>query len=201
MAVVVSRLWNNNSYIGRNLVYCMAKGRTCEDFYAPKGRQAAGFAYANYQHHFFGDDSLILVGEGEGGKDLAFAATSNWLRGNFPSTRFDLSQDDQNDVRNHLLSCESLPCQESFDRMVQVAPYVSGRKSFSDALLATSIFQSRMGYDPLVLRREDGFGDEIDTLKPFFKWFEKEKGLWLWPKARIVPSGGTAIELVQYDDE
>jgi hypothetical protein len=155
--------------------------RTCED-YSKIGKVCTGVAYARVQNYFFGDDSIVLVGEGSDGEDLSFAATERWGKANSPGTRFGLSLGGLIKISEHFSGCDYDLCKDVANRFEMVKPYLpgGGKMLGGDSLILISAFHGKMGDSPCLLSRESGAGDSIDELKPFFEWFE-ERGLWVWP--------------------
>jgi hypothetical protein len=148
-------------------------------------RRGTRFLFAIVQNYHFGDDPLVLVGVGDKGKDLEFAATKAWLDANNAEKRFGLTYNDKEDIGNHLKTCSSLDCAEGRRRYEMVLPYITGKKIFgSESLIQASQFHKKDGRTGLrITGRPDSI--EISSLIPFFKLFEKDKDLWLWPKQTI----------------
>jgi|GEM_PF-1286674 hypothetical protein len=134
----------------------MEKSRSCED-YSVIGKVSAGVAYAKIQNYFFGDDSIILEGEGVDKKDLAFAATREWLKLNNPKARFGLCKEDLMEVSRYFSDCDYNGCRDVHSRLGMVASYLTGDKRFGgNALLIASAVHSGYGQDACILIRDKG---------------------------------------------
>jgi hypothetical protein len=156
--------------------------RVCED-HALIIRRAAGLTFAKIFNHYFGDTAVVLIKEGPEGEDLRFAASELWLRAN-TSPDNGINNEDGEIAFEHVKRCDSAACIEANQRFAAILPFIKeGKIPGGGSVAITSVFVSRGSYgEAMAYSREDGFGEAIDGIKPFFLWFIDHPNDWKWPR-------------------
>ena len=150
---------------------------TCEES-ARAINRATGWTFADIFNHYFGNGTLILVGEGENGTDIEFTATNNWLKANH-CQNFDITPEIGHEMHEHIEHCSCPLCSQAKEMMEALLPLFNN--GLPPGIALASVFESRGQSSRTRLSRQNGLGEEIDMLLPFFKWFINHRDFWLWP--------------------
>ncbi len=155
--------------------------KTC-DSYSKLTRCMGGFTYGKLQYGFNGADSITLIGAGEGGSDLSFAAPWEWIEENHPPGRFGLTQEDSMEVYRHISSCQSEPCKTTYKQYQAVNRVVFTRDGNPiDCIMVVAQFNPRNGSGSLIIESDNGFGDAVSALTPVFRWYSDHRDDFVWP--------------------
>ena len=153
-------------------------GYNCEKS-AAAIKRASGWTFADLFNHYFGDGTVVFVGEGTDGADIAFAATSNWLKANH-CQNFDITPEIGREMHKHVERCQCPDCSQAKERMSALLPLL--KSGLPTGVALASVFESKGCGSCVRFSRKNGFGEAIDTLVPFFKWFTDDRDFWVWPK-------------------
>jgi hypothetical protein len=140
-------------------------------------KRTTGWVFADIFHHYFGDSTLILTGEGKKGEDLKLAISTLWLEENHVLNF--ASRDEAISATEHITNCTSPFCQEANKRYELMIPFFS--YGLPPAIALTSIFHSRLKGEECRISRKNDIGEAIDQIKPMFFWFIDDKDFWKWP--------------------
>ena len=154
--------------------------RLCNE-YANGVKRAAGWIFAHMFNFYFGEATIILVGEGPDGSDVEFFITPLWLEKNHTNA-FGFTNDLSSEFDTHIKKCTSAECIEANRRIEAIVPFLSkGKLPGGDAIILISACEGKRRSDKLYLSRKNGFGSVIDEIYPFIKWFTEERDFWIWP--------------------
>lgn len=156
-----------------------------EDDYCGKAAQAitliAGYLFGDIMNFLFGDSTIVLVGEGENGEDLNFAATDDWMNANHASRLSDNIQEEAQAYTVHVQDCNDPRCVTAKARLNAISQYMAEGKPPGGAGIAIlSSCCNRLSTEKVLLVRGNGWGDAIDQLKLFILWFTEDKDFWVW---------------------
>lgn len=155
--------------------------RNCED-YANGAKRSAGWTFGHMFNFYFGNSTLVLVGEGPDGSNVSFSATDVWLEANH-ATNFGLSREMAQEFFNHVNYCKADQCAQAKEMVNAIYPFLAeGKLPGSAAIAIVSAVEGKGYRDRTVLSRENGFGEAIDEILPFIKWFTDDKDFWVWPE-------------------
>ncbi len=150
---------------------------TCDE--SARGmKRATGWVFAHLFNHYFGDGTVVLVGEESDDRDLEFTATDRWLEANH-CQNFGITPEVGQDMQQHVEKCSCQTCCEVKERLSALEPLVSS--GLPSEVAVVSVFQSKALGSRTPLSRRNGFGDAIDQLAPLFRWFVKDRDFWIWP--------------------
>jgi len=161
--------------------------RTCKD-HSLIVRRIAGWQLATLFNKYFGATMCVLVGAGQSGEDLEFAATDQWISYNHV-TNLGINQKDGEEALKHVRSCSAKECVEAARRLKMIIPLLKSVKLpgddevSKDAAIMSTFASRHYGGEPILFTRgKNGSGDYIDAAKPFFEWFAGEyRDDWQWP--------------------
>mgnify|MGYP004006856179 FL=1 len=157
------------------------RNKTCKD-YAIGLKRTAGWIFFDMLHTFFGNGTLIFIGEGEDGKDIEIAATDKWLAANHGSN-FEITIEMATSFIPHMDSCRSPGCVESMKLYKELRSLLQGEVLPGGTAIDIISKCAGKGYDErTAFSREAGTSEFIDGIMPFLKWFTGEnKAFWAWP--------------------
>jgi len=144
----------------------------------------SGWLFGDVLHHYVHGIPIVLRGEAENGGDLRFAATSAWLINNNIANRFGTSQEEVLEYINHASECHDAACKEAYKRYLDIegimeTGFIAGGEIGTKKIRLSSLFHGDRSN--MILKRNNGWEDEIDALKPYFEWFNgKNKRNWIW---------------------
>lgn len=154
--------------------------RSCDE-YAAGIKRAAGWVFGHLFNYYFGDGTIVLVGEGTDGTDVELAITSAWLDANH-CNNFGMDRGASSEFIAHNEKCQSLQCIQAGERLRAIGPFFGeGKLPGGAAVAIVSVLEGKSRNCRTVLRRENGFGNSIDEIKPFMEWFIGDMEFWLWP--------------------
>lgn len=154
-------------------------------------KRVAGWIFANLYHDYFGESSIVLVGEGKNENDLGLLITTEWLEANqitqFITSKFKIRQA-MTDTQN----CSCPYCIEMNNRLQNIWSYkAQGKLPGSPALAIHSRLVSRRRDDKSKFSVHINDKDDliVSKIKPFFLWFFNDSNFWLWPNypAELIP--------------
>lgn len=157
---------------------------TCKDF-AEFYQRSLGWTFMDMLHTFFGNGTLVFVGEGKDGSDIEIAATEKWLTANHLTT-FKVHPQLFASALTHLSACKSSECAGVMERQNILAPLLrSGVLPGGRAIdtISKCAGGSEAKYtERITFVRVNGFGKFIDKMMPIISWFTDEnKDFWKWP--------------------
>lgn len=154
--------------------------RSCAE-YAAGVKRAAGWLFAHMFNFYFGEETVILSGEGPDSKDVEFFITHSWLEKNH-ATAFGFTDDLADEFNAHVSKCSSPACIEARRMIDAITPFIiKGSLPGGGAIAIVSACEGKRRSDRIRLDRKSGFGSVIDEIHPFIRWFTKDRSFWVWP--------------------
>lgn len=149
--------------------------------YTAMAKRAAGWGFANLFHQYFGPGTIVLVGEGPNGTNLEFTVNEDWLQENnirnFTPPRESIR------LSRHIEQCRDQRCCAAHQMLNAVAKYLEMEKLPDRcAIVVVSRLKAKLCcVNELRFERVRGWGDVIDELRPFLRWFSAEPLFWITP--------------------
>jgi hypothetical protein len=150
--------------------------RNCRD-QAAIIKRIAGWITASVFHHYFGEGSLVLLKEGSQGEDLEFYFTDRWMEEN-QITNY-ATEVEADLALSHVYGCDSPICKETKVRF-EIAGTMF-KRGIPDGMAIASVVHLKGRGAKCEIGRENGFGPEIDRIKPQLMWFIDDRDFWKWP--------------------
>lgn len=157
--------------------------RTCEK-YSAGVKRATGWLFAHMFNFYFGEGTVVFIGEGKGGKDINFFITGSWLDANH-ANNFGMTNDLAHEFHSHIESCQDPSCAEAKKRLKDFTPFFKeGKIPGGEALAIVSACEGKHRGSKVGISRKKGFGSALDEIMPFISWFTEEKEFWVWPEQK-----------------
>lgn len=149
--------------------------------YAEIAKRSAGWVFAYMLNYYYGETALVLKEENGDGKDLILAITDEWLRANHVSILVPNKHEAETASR-HIEACPKQFCLDMKERINMISQFHhEGKLPGGAGIAIDSAVQSRRFGSKSVLSKNNGWGDAISEIKPYFLWFHDDPGFWLWP--------------------
>ncbi len=155
--------------------------RTCEK-YSVVIKRAAGWAFAHMFNFYFGEGTVVFIGEGKNGEDIDFFITFSWLDANHVG-KLGITSNLAMKFHDHVESCQNPSCVEAKERLKNIDLFFKkGKLPGGEVLAIVSACEGKHRGSRVEINRRSGFGSALDEIMPFIKWFTDEKEFWIWPE-------------------
>ena len=144
-------------------------------------RRVSGWVFCHMFYHYFGEGTVVIAGEGEDGKDIAFSVSHDWLEANH-ATKFGVTNEESHEFAKHICECQSPECRAEDAKLTMIGNFFrKGMLPGGPAIALVSACEGKRKQDSVTISR-NGFGDTIDELMTFVKWFIGDnRDFWKWP--------------------
>ncbi len=144
-------------------------------------KRISGWVFADMFHFYFGEGTVIFEKESGDAKNIEFTITGKWLEENH-ATKFGVDSEMVKESYRHVARCLNPECVEQKGRFEAINEhFTTGRLPGGPQIILVSACQDKRRGARVTLSRRKGFGESIDEILPFIKWFIDKPDFWIWP--------------------